>query len=129
MLCLLSAHAQGVVSPFYLWPLPHPSSLPCVMASPLNEAKMYSLLVFSSQTLCSQLSFTSQDRPVPIQKVTEVSPEVPDGGAVSALMGLGGFLVCDSKDCSYLERYSMSLAVKLQIRFAFINLVALRHLV
>lgn len=92
---------------------------------PVNEAKMYSLLVFSSQTLCSQLSFTSQDRPVPIQKVTEkVSPEVPDGGAVSALMGLDGFLVCDSK-----ERYSMSLAVKLQIRFAFINLVALRHLV
>lgn len=125
MLCLLSAHAQGVVSPFYLWPLHHPSSLPCVMASPLNEAKMYSLLVFSSQTLCSQLSFTSQDRPVPIQKVTEkVSPEVPDGGAVSALMGLDGFLVCDSK-----ERYSMSLAVKFQIRFAFINLVALRHLV
>lgn len=113
-----------VLSLPYLWPLPHPSSLPCVMASTLNEAKMYSLLVFSSQTLCSQLSFTSQDRPVPIQKVTEVSPEVPDGGAVSALMGLDGFLVCDSK-----ERYSMSLAVKLQIRFAFINLVALRHLV
>lgn len=93
MLCLLSARAQGVVFPFYLWPLPNPFSLHCVMASPPNEVKMYSLLVFSSQMPCLQFFFTSQDGRVPIQEVTEkVSPEVPDVEAVSALMGPMAFL-------------------------------------
>lgn len=91
---------------------------------------MYSLLVFSSQTPCSQFFFTSEDRRVPIQEVTEkVSPEVPDGEAVSALVGLDGFLICDSEDSPHLERSSMSLAVKLLVQFALIDLVALRHLV
>lgn len=96
MLCLLSVHAQDVISPLNIWPALNPS--PSIVSGPSlpNEAKtnrhhaLFNLHAHNGCFSSGCLASVHQDTEIVFLR--------------SALKGLDGFLDCDSEDCPYLSR-------------------------